>query len=55
MDEGASTIGMTAQISDTRTRTTKMRRLVMFHSLVSFVFNTAVVATAVNLAAGLAS
>ncbi|MFC0408124.1 DUF1345 domain-containing protein [Roseomonas elaeocarpi] len=49
------TVGMTAQVSDVTTNSAAMRRLVLAHGLVSFVFNTAVVAGTVNIAAGLAS
>nr|WP_246500800.1 DUF1345 domain-containing protein [Azospirillum rugosum] len=48
------TVGMTAQVSDVTTRSAPMRRLVLLHGLLSFVFNTAVIALGVNLAAGLA-
>ena len=50
----AFTIGMTAQVSDVTTAAPAMRRLVLVHALVAFLFNAAVLATAVNLAAGLA-
>lgn len=50
----AFTIGMTMQVSDVTTRSKAMRRLVLFHALLAFIFNTLVVAAAVNLAAGLA-
>lgn len=50
----AFTVGMTAQVSDATTASPAMRRLVLAHALVAFVFNAAVLATAVNLAAGLA-
>lgn len=50
----AFTIGMTAQVSDATTNSGAMRRLVLVHALVAFVFNAAVLATAVNLVAGLA-
>ena len=49
------TVGMTAQVSDVTTASAGMRRLVLAHGVVSFLFNAAVVAGAVNLAAGLAS
>lgn len=48
------TIGMTAQVSDVTTRSASMRRLVLLHGLLSFIFNTAVLALGVNLAASLA-
>ena len=50
----AFTVGMTAQVSDVTTNAAAMRRLVLLHALLSFVFNAAIVAAAVNLAAGLA-
>lgn len=50
----AFTVGMTAQVSDATTTSAAMRRLVLAHALVAFVFNAAVLAAAVNLAAGLA-
>lgn len=49
----ALTVGMTAQTSDTGVETHRMRRLVIVHGLVSFVFTTAVIALTVNLAAQL--
>jgi uncharacterized membrane protein len=50
----AFTIGMTAQVSDVTTTAPAMRRLVLVHALVAFIFNAAVLATAVNIAASLA-
>ncbi|HWK85957.1 MAG TPA: DUF1345 domain-containing protein [Xanthobacteraceae bacterium] len=47
------TVGMTAQTSDTAVESRRMRRLVIVHGLVSFVFTTAVIALTVNLAAQL--
>ena len=49
----ALTVGMTAQTSDTGVETHRIRRLVIVHGLVSFVFTTAVIALTVNLAAQL--
>lgn len=43
-------IGMTAQTADTEVTTTPMRRAVLLHSVVSFFFNTVIVAAAVNVA-----
>ena len=43
-------IGMTAQVSDVVVQTTRMRRAVLFHSIVSFFFNTVLIAMAVNVA-----
>jgi uncharacterized membrane protein len=43
-------IGMTAQVSDVQVRTTAMRRAVTGHSVISFFFNTVLIAMAVNAA-----
>jgi uncharacterized membrane protein len=43
-------IGMTAQTSDVQITTTRMRKFNMVHSIVSFFFNTVLVAVAVNVA-----
>jgi uncharacterized membrane protein len=43
-------IGMTAQVSDVQVRTTGMRQAVTGHSVVSFFFNTVLIAMAVNAA-----
>lgn len=45
-------IGMTCQVSDVPVSSSAMRRLTLAHSVVSFFFNTTVIALAVNLAAG---
>jgi uncharacterized membrane protein len=45
---------MTAQTSDVVITSRRMRRLVIVHGLVAFVFTTAVIALTVNLAAQLA-
>ena len=50
----ALVVGMTAQVSDVVTGTPAMRRVVMTHGVISFFFNTAILALGVNLAAGLA-
>lgn len=50
----AFVIGMTAQVSDVTVITTRMRRLTLAHSVVSFFFNTVIVAIAVNAAVNLA-
>jgi uncharacterized membrane protein len=47
-------IGMTFQVSDVATRSPATRRLVLIHSLLSFLFNTAILALGINLVAGLA-
>jgi len=49
----AFTIGMTAQTSDVVVTSRLMRRLVIVHGLVSFIFTTAVIALTVNLGAQL--
>jgi len=49
----AFTVGTTAQVSDTVTTDLAMRKLVLAHGVVSFFFNTAILALGVNLAAGL--
>jgi len=46
-------IGMTAQTSDTGVTSLRMRRMVFVHGLLSFGFNTAVVALTINVLAGL--
>ncbi len=49
----ATVIGMTAQTADTGITSTQMRRVALLHSIVSFFFNTVIVAAAVNLAVSL--
>lgn len=49
----STVIGMTSQTSDTTVTTPHMRRIVLAHSIVSFFFNTVIVAAAVNLAVSL--
>ncbi|MER9234290.1 DUF1345 domain-containing protein [Mesorhizobium sp. M0622] len=51
----ATVIGMTAQTADTNITTSHMRRVVLVHSILSFFFNTVIVAAAVNLAVSLGS
>lgn len=48
----ALTVGMTCQVSDVTTDSASMRRLVLLHGSVSFLFNAVIVAAAVNIAAG---
>lgn len=48
-------IGMTAQTSDVQITATAMRRLALLHGVVSFLFNTVLVAAAVNVAVSLAA
>ncbi|RWO66115.1 MAG: DUF1345 domain-containing protein [Mesorhizobium sp.] len=49
----STVIGMTAQTADTNISTTHMHRVVLVHSILSFFFNTVIVAAAVNLAVSL--
>ena len=46
------TIAVTAQTSDVAISTRAMRRLVLFQSVLSFLFNTTILAFAINAAAG---
>ncbi len=48
------TIGMTYQISDTNVHSSRIRRLVLRHALLSFLFGTSIISTSINLVAGLA-
>jgi uncharacterized membrane protein len=47
------TIGMTFQVSDTTLQTKEVRRMALRHALLSYVFGTLIIATTVNLVAGL--
>jgi len=49
----AFTIGMTYQVSDTTLRHPALRRTVLRHALVSYLFGVVIVAAAINLIAGL--
>jgi uncharacterized membrane protein len=49
----AFTIGMTYQVSDTSLRDRRIRRTVLFHALLSYVFGVVIVAAGVNIVAGL--
>ncbi|TPI83389.1 DUF1345 domain-containing protein [Mesorhizobium sp. B2-8-9] len=51
----ATVIGMTAQTADTAVTTSQMRQVVLVHSILTFFFNTVIVAAAVNLAVSLGS
>jgi|SRR5580658_59105 uncharacterized membrane protein len=46
-------IGMTCQVSDVPVRTRVIRRVVLVHSVISFFFNTVILALSVNIAASL--
>lgn len=47
-------VGITSQVSDTKTTTPAMRRLVMLHAAMAFAFNAVILASSVNVLAGLA-
>ena len=49
----AFTLGMTFQVSDTNISSTYVRRTILGHTLLSYVFGTVIVAATVNLVAGL--
>ncbi|HEU0266011.1 MAG TPA: DUF1345 domain-containing protein [Candidatus Saccharimonadaceae bacterium] len=49
----AFTIGMTYQVSDTNFQSSAMRKVALGHALISFVFGTVIIATTINLVAGL--
>jgi len=46
-------VGLTAQVSDVVVRSKRLRRAVLAHGVVSFFFNTVILALMVNIAAGL--
>jgi uncharacterized membrane protein len=46
-------IGMTFQVSDVEISSKRIRRLTLMHSLISFVFNTVIVALSINIISGL--
>ena len=46
-------IGMTAQVSDVTISSRRVRRVALVHGLISFLFNTAILAIFVNIVAGL--
>jgi uncharacterized membrane protein len=49
----AFTLGMTFQVSDTELRSREMRKAALRHALLSYVFGTVIVASTINLVAGL--
>jgi uncharacterized membrane protein len=49
----AFTIGMTYQVSDTTLHDRRLRRMVLYHAFVSYFFGVVIVATGVNVVAGL--
>jgi uncharacterized membrane protein len=48
-------IGMTFQVSDVEISSKPIRRLALLHALISFIFNTAIVALSINVISGLVS
>jgi uncharacterized membrane protein len=48
-------LGMTYQISDTAVQTTRLRRIVLRHTLLSYLFGTVILASTINLVVGLGS
>ena len=46
-------VGMTFQVSDVQITSRKLRRLATVHGLISFLFNTIIIALTVNIAASL--
>ena len=48
----SAVIGMTCQVSDVQVTSRSMRRMVMIHGVLSFFFNTFILALAVNFVAG---
>lgn len=46
-------IGMTSQVSDVKITSGSLRRLALLHSILSFFFNTVIVAMSINIIAGL--
>ncbi len=48
-------MAVASQVSDVTTQSARMRQLVLAHSLVSYLFNAAIIALGVNIAASLAS
>lgn len=51
----AFTLGMTYQVSDTDLKTRAVRRIVLRHTLLSYLFGTVIVASTINLVIGLAT
>jgi uncharacterized membrane protein len=46
-------IGMTSQVSDVNVTSRTMRRLSLMHGVLSFFFNTSILAMTINIVAGL--
>ena len=49
----AFTVGMTFQVSDTNVTTSQVRHAVLRHALLSYLFGAVIIATTINLVAGL--
>jgi uncharacterized membrane protein len=49
----AFTVGMCFQVSDVTVSSRNLRRAVLGHALLSFAYNTAIIAVAINLVIGL--
>ena len=49
----AFTVGMTYQVSDTNLRNRRIRRSVLFHAFLSYIYGVVIVASGVNIVAGL--
>jgi uncharacterized membrane protein len=49
----AFTVGMTYQVSDTGLLTPGFRRVLLLHALVSYAFGSVIIATVINIAAGI--
>ncbi|MBK9726397.1 MAG: DUF1345 domain-containing protein [Actinomycetales bacterium] len=45
---------MTYQVSDTELKTPRLRRIVLAHTMLSYVVGTVIIAATINLVAGLA-
>ena len=51
----AFNLGMTFQVSDNNISSSELRKIILAHTLISYVFNTVVIASVVNLVVNLAS
>jgi uncharacterized membrane protein len=49
----AFTVGMTYQVSDTGLLTPRFRRVLLLHAMVSYVFGAVIIATVINIVAGI--
>ncbi len=48
----AFTIGMTYQVSDTNLLTSRFRRVLLLHALLSYLFGVVIIAAVINVSAG---